>query len=661
MSRTIAVVLAALAAASLSLAPPPADAGQGFSALTCDALDPLLDKLHDSHLVVKKPTAEHKARVVEIMMESLDPLRVNMLEEEAEAMEKELLKATNHVARGDCTELDVLLDARRNWMRTMEEFVHETVNKKKFALDESVELFVDPDDRPRPATRAEQKELWRKQIHWDLARHLAAGKDLDEAKRRVEHRYELITRRMEELDLADIYTLFLSANAHAMDPHSSYFSADQLEDFRISMELSLEGIGAVLTQDDGYTVVKEVVAGGAAAREGTLQVDDRIVAVTQGGEDDSIDVIDMALSDVVRLIRGKKGTLVTLSVLREDAAGVVSKEIDIVRDAIDLEEQAAKITYETRSIGGRDVKLAVLDLPGFYGGRGAARQADRDVKRLLEEARKEGAEGLVLDLSQNGGGLLDHAVTISGFFLGTGPVVGVEGVGESRVLSDKDPDVQWDGPLVVLTSRASASASEIVAGALKAHRRAVVVGDASTFGKGSVQNMEGLPPGFGALKVTTALFFSPDGTSNQNVGVPADVVVRSVYDRPEAGEKDLPYALATAETNPMRGGRPNPDGAGHWAPVVGDVVEQLAAASKERLAENESMRKVEELLAKASERKATIKVSELLAVDDDTAEDGSPDASPKDEEAEAEELLSVQRDEAVNVLADLVELQKLDG
>lgn len=657
------LIMAAVAVGGLSFVLTQAKAQE--VELQCQIVPALLDQLHDSHIEYKKPTKLIDERTVDLYLESLDPGRSLLLAAEAEDAEQRIRMAIRSVRKGECSAIDQMHQDQIAWMQAMEGFVEKTVSKKTFAVDRTVEIALDPDDRARPGTEAEREELWRKLVHVQIAGYLASGMDIEEAKTRLIHRYELQTKRVAEIDDAEVYTRFIDSVARALDPHTSYYSDSALKDFRIAMELSLEGIGAVLTVDDGMTVVREIVGGGAADRNGLLQPDDKIIAVRQGGEDQSVDVVDMALGNVVKLIRGDKGTPVTLSILRETEK-VEAHEITIVRDSIDLEEQAAALRVETREVGGKTLKLGVLDLPGFYGGSGRdARNSDNDVKRLLAEARVKELDGLVLDLSVNGGGLLDHAVTITGYFIGTGPVVGVAGGRDKQTHRDTDPSVQWDGPLVVLTSRASASASEIVAGAVKDHARGVLVGDTATFGKGSVQNMQGLPKGLGAIKVTTALFFRPSGESNQNTGVPVDVVVQSPYDQPFIGEATLPHPLPPKTIDAMSGGTPNPDGEGHWTAVDSGVVAQLAEQSKGRTDASEEFRKLAKDLAESRERTSIVKVAELLESDEAETD---PEATKKGDklsedltEDADEDALSPQVGEALNVLADLVDIQRVDG
>jgi carboxyl-terminal processing protease len=362
--------------------------------------------------------------------------------------------------------------------KEMEDFVRGYVSRADYQIDESATLVIDPEKRGFPKGKAEREDLYRRLVHFQMSNYVANGEPLDEAKKKLIHRYELMTRRAQETKRDEIYARFLDAFSTSLDPHSSYLSPDNLEDFKIHMGLSLEGIGAVLSSRDGYTVVEEIVPGGSAAKEGTLKPKDKVIAVAQDEKGEMVDVIDMDLRDVVRMIRGKKGSVVRLSLLRQGAT-TERYTVRLVRDKINLEEQAAKLRFEEVKSGDRTYKLAVLDLPSFYGDKDAgARQATDDVQKLLKEARAAKADGLLLDLSRNGGGLLDYAVKITGFFIGKGGVVAVgDSQSRTQVLDDPDETIQWSGPLVVLTSRVTASAAEILAGAVKDYRRGVIVGD----------------------------------------------------------------------------------------------------------------------------------------------------------------------------------------
>ncbi len=613
--------------------------------LSCQNLPNLVDKYLDSHVALRQLDPDLATRVVERYLSRLDGSRSLLLVSEAEAVTKRIQEVVDQLHKR-CDGLQSLHADRVKWHKAVEEYVRKAMADDKLVIDTKVELEVDSKKRERPKTAAERDELRRKLIHSQLATYVSSGKTLPEARKKLLHRYELVTKRIGEMDTADVLSEFLDALASALDPHSSYFSADALEDFRISMSLSLEGIGAVLQSRDGYTIVHEIVTGGAAHRQGELKPKDKIIAVAQGGDGESVDVIDMALRDVVRKIRGKKDTEVKLTILRQ---GEKTKTLDvvIVRDKINLTQRAAKLRWQDVERGGKKLRLAVLDLPSFYGGRGSgAFQCTTDVRRLLTEVKIGGADGLLLDLSRNSGGLLQAAVDISGYFIRSGNVVGVDGpTSPTHKMEDDDPAVLFGGPMVVLTSRASASASEIVTGALKDYARAVVVGDDHTFGKGTVQVVHNLPPGLGALKVTTALFFRPGGDSTQSRGVESDIVLPSPYDHEKFGEKHQTYALPHRAIPEFRSDSVN-GGSSVWKAVSMANVKRLAAASAKRVAASKAFAEILEKKKKAKARDGILRVAEILA-------EAGKAAKEEEEAKKDEDKLTPQALEALEILADL--------
>ncbi len=636
---------------AVSVSGNPSQSRADDSPLVCWALPSLMGKYYQKHVQYTGESKDLDARFVKLFSERLDPAETLLLENDFAQEVKRVSIILSDVRQGRCESLHKLHERQVTWHREMAEFVKTFTQNAELTIDRTLELQVDPDKRPRASNASDRDTLRRKMLHFQLANYVAAGTPLAEAKTKIAHRYDLIARRFADRTQADLYSNFLNAFSNALDPHSTYFSAEDLEDFRISMNLSLEGIGAQLSSRDGYTVVSSVIPGGAADREGQLKAKDRIVAVSQMPDGKAVDVIDMELRHVVRLIRGKKGTAVKLTVLRQGES-TETFNIVIQRDKIDLKDSAAKLSWQTIERGGKSLKLAMIDLPSFYGGdrKQGARSCTEDVRRLLREAVSGGADGLVLDLSTNGGGLLKAAVDISGFFIKEGPVVMVHGPSNPRdVLEDTDSDIQFNGPLVVLTSRVSASASEILAGAVKDYGRAVVVGDDHTFGKGTVQNIVALPPGFGALKVTTQNFFRPGGLSTQSRGVAADVRLPSLFNNDEYGERHQPYALPEQSLEQFRGLNVNSkDPAKRWRPVTQDEIKQLSQRSAERVAVDPEFAKIREDLAKQRKNQGVIKIKEIL---DD------PDKQKDDEEKEKEEL-STQAKEALQVLADLVMLRQ---
>ena len=629
--------------------------------LTCGDLRDLSTLLLQKHIRIHMMTPDVRARAVQTYIERLDPQRLLYLQGEERRLSERLEEAFLQVRSGECAKLRGIHEDAVARTREQEAYVRGFVGSDGYQVDTNAEIVLDPEKRGWPETLV-QRDAWLKALlHFQASNFLSSGEPLAEAKKRIVHRYELRTARMAELDREDLYAGFLDALANALDPHSSYLTQDALDDFQIQMELSLEGIGVALSERDGYSVVEQVIPGGAADRVGALEPQDRIVAVAEEGQT-PVDIIDMPLREVVNRIRGKKGTKVHLTVVREGEK-TERFHVAIVRDKIDLEEQAAKLRLETVEQSGKSLKLAVIELPSFYGdgdGDPGKRQGSRDVHRLLEEAKREKAQGLLLDLSRNGGGLLDDAVRISGFFVRRGGIVAVQSSEDrTRVLEDPDGELVWKGPLVLLTSRVSASASEILAGAMKDYRRAVVVGDAHTFGKGTVQSLIPLRPGLGALKITTGLFFRPGGASTQHEGVAADVVLPSVLTEDLVGERTQPHSLKVDGIQSFVSANANGDGDGNrFRPVSNPLVSELARRSQARVSGNEMFREIEQQVAKRKADDGVVRLSELLAEQEqEKAKNGGAEKKPTEAAQTDDEAPTPHLEEALQVLADLVLLE----
>ncbi|ODA30839.1 carboxy terminal-processing peptidase [Planctopirus hydrillae] len=427
-----------------------------------------------------------------------------------------------------------------------------------FTVDES--MVTDGDLLAYAATPEELNERWRKRIKFELVSLLLDDKTIEEARKQVHKRYDTLLKAAKGTEPSEILEIYLSAVAHSFDPHSSYMSPQTVEDFQISMRLSLEGIGAALRSIDGYVTVSEVVPGGAAEKDGRLKANDKIVAVAQDGED-YVDVVEMKLNRVVRLIRGMGGTKVKLKVV--NAAGETS-EVVLTRQKIELKAQEVKgeiIPLETR-IPGAKGRIGVINIPSFYRDFGGAqagqdnfKSTSRDVAKALQEFDKQGGvDAVVIDLRMNGGGALTEAIEVSGLFIDQGPVVQIkEPNGKIKSYDDEDPGVMYKGPLVVLCNRLSASASEIFAAAIKDYGRGIVVGDTTTHGKGTVQHVMPISnrmfsvlnnQDLGSVKLTINQFYRVNGDSTQNRGVPSDVVLPSLVDHMDLGESFLENALA---------------------------------------------------------------------------------------------------------------------
>jgi carboxyl-terminal processing protease len=423
-----------------------------------------------------------------------------------------------------------------------------------WTLDESFEF--DRKKAPWPTTTAQLDDLWRKRVKNDALSLLLAGKEWKDAADVLRKRYERVLKRVDQISPEDVFENLMNSYARTFDPHSSYFSPRSSEEYRIQMSLNYEGIGASLQLIDDYVTVMNVIEGGPAAAAGTLGVNDRITAVGQGKDGPLTDVIGWRIDDVVQLIRGKGGTAVRLQLLPAGAApGTPEKTLEYLRGKVTLEAQAARKEVKTIKRGDKTLKVGVINVPGFYSdyegqraGNADYRSTTRDVRRLIDELRKDNVDGLVLDLRGNGGGFLPEAQSLTGLFIDRGPVVQVKfSTGEKEVLDDPDAGLAYSGPLAVLVDRFSASASEIFAGAIQDYHRGVVLGQ-RTFGKGTVQNLVPLSrytsrPVNGQLTVTIGKFYRVTGESTQHRGVEPDVALASPISLEEVGESALDDAL----------------------------------------------------------------------------------------------------------------------
>jgi carboxyl-terminal processing protease len=432
-----------------------------------------------------------------------------------------------------------------------------------------------------PKTDDEVKDLWRKRVKNDWLRLKLTGKDDKAIRETLDKRYNTSLSRAYKYNSEDVFQVFMNSYTNAVEPHTDYFGPKSTEDFDIAMRLSLVGIGAVLQEKDDYTTVRELVPGGPAAVSTRLAVGDRIVGVGQGKNATVTDVVGWRIDDVVKLIRGAKGSVVRLDILPAEAGpDAKHKFIELVRDKISLEKQAAKKSIQqVKDKDGVTVhKVGVISLPSFYQdfegrrkGDKDYRSASRDVARLLDELKKEKAEAVLIDLRNNGGGALDEAVEMTSLFIGKGPVV-MERTSQGSIKVEASSNVKrtWDGPLGVLINRGSASASEIFAAAIQDYGRGVIIGEPS-FGKGTVQTLVNLDQmahndkaKFGELKMTIAQFFRVNGGTTQLRGVTPDIAFPTISDPESFGESSYENALPWTQIK-----------AADYAPITADLASLL--------------------------------------------------------------------------------------
>ncbi len=600
-------------------------------------------------------------------------------------------------------------------VRERVEFVRAEVKKPMdFTTDET--LLIDRSKAPWCKDRAELDALWALRVKNQMLSYIlqdkaatierdkkekasvtpdAAGKTNAKTEpppvpqkppaERVVRFYERYLTTLQENESMDVLEQYLNSFSMLYDPHSNYMAPASEEDFNISMKLSLQGIGAVLTSDDGYTKIVEIIVGGPASQDGRLQEGDRITAVAQEGKE-AIDAINMPLNKVVRMIRGAKGTRVTLTVLpAEKGLSGLPVNITLTRDEVKLTEQEAKCEYKdlppSRAAAPAPGKAAIIDLPSFYAdfdgrshGDKEYKSSSRDVRRLLEAAEKEHVAGVILDLRSDGGGSLDEAVSIAGLFIPPGPVVQVRNAERGIQLLECKDAALYTGPLVVLVNRLSASASEIVAAALQDYRRAVIVGEQSTHGKGTVQTVYHLddivrrvlvyknrPPG--SLKFTIAKFYRVNGGSTQLKGVVPDVTFPSFTDFMELGETKLPSALGWDEIE-ARPIHPGTD-ISLWLPTLKEWSQARTAADPEFQAyaavvkRYGEFRQIKSISLNRAKREALQKEEEEFSKTIQASLTNSRKARGKDKDKEKDTPppKDLMLDEALHILGDMIRLK----
>ncbi len=425
-----------------------------------------------------------------------------------------------------------------------------------FTLDEY--FSPDREDSSWAKTESQLNQLWRKKLKNDALSLILNGKKKAKAIETLRKRFHRFHKLILQYDAEDVFQLFMNSVCYTEDPHTTYFSPKASENFKIGMSLSLEGIGASLSVKDDYTTIVRIIPGGPAARSGKLKVDDKIVAVAQGRKGEWVDVIGWRIDDVVQLIRGKKGTIVRLQIIHADSGpDAPPTEIELVRDKIKLEDQAAKAKVIKIKEKGKTFNLGVITIPEFYTNFGGSNKGkdisstSQDVRRLLDSLKTEKIQGLIIDLRSDGGGSLQEAIQLTGLFIKQGPVVQIRSVtGKVDVEDDPDPAIVYDGPMMVMVNKYSASASEIFSGAIQDYGRGIIVGG-QTYGKGTVQNMIDLrriipetpDQKIGALKLTIAKFYRITGSSTQEKGVIPDIKYPAIRDPKVFGEIANPSAL----------------------------------------------------------------------------------------------------------------------
>ncbi len=516
------------------------------------------------------PALSMTARVMKNYLQLLDYNHLYFIQSDIDEFEQKYgATLSTDVLRGDLSAARAIYDRFRERVEERVAKVKTLTSKKyNFLSNQTVEL--NRQKAPWPKDEQEADQLWHDRIKAELLQEQLNKHATDSPAKVVSHRYQQMLKLLHEQTDEEVIKSFLVALSESYDPHSEYMSPSDMENFSIQMRLSLVGIGALLRPDDGYTRIVEIMPGGPADRDGRLKANDRITAVAQG-DGPFEDIIDLRIDKVVEKIRGKKGTPVRLQVIPAHATDPSKRVvITLTRDEVKLKESEVKAeVIEFPETNGTKERFGWLTIPSFYSemdkhGSEDAKSTTKDVRRLLTRLKKENIQGLVIDLRRNGGGSLEEAINLTGLFIGPGPVVQVKDAsGKIAVSSDNEPTPFYDGPIIVLINRLSASASEIFAGALQDYHRAVIVGDQQSFGKGTVQTLldvgRFLPPSIfgnnqkaGSLKLTIQKFYRVSGGSTQYHGVSSDIQLPSLTDNPEIGEGMLPNPLVYDEVAPLK-------------------------------------------------------------------------------------------------------------
>ena len=508
-----------------------------------------------------------------LFLDTLDPSKSFFLKSDIEELSIKYPSLHRDLRKGDISFSKDAYDILIKRIKNRNEYI-ELLLENEFDTQIDENYLWDREDASWAENEDDWNSLWRKKIKNEYiaklvddytepsitnslsstTNDLVTADDIDEIlspEDFILKKYKQLLSTMESFDNEMLLKQYLSSFSRVYDPHSDYLSPSNVEDFDINMKLSLVGIGAMLSVDDGAAKIERLISGGPAEKDGRLKPGDKIIAVAQGDSEPQ-NILHWPLYKAVRLIRGEKGSKVVLTVIpKTDQNGTRTKTIDLIRDEVKLEEQAAKSSiHQIDGEEEKEISIGVITLPDFYADFQAtnakekdARRCSTDVKNLLKTLQNNNIDGLILDLRNNGGGSLIEAVKIAGYFIPSGPIVQVKNRRSLQILPDVDPITEYDGPLIILVNRLSASASEILAAAMQDYDRAIIVGDEHTHGKGTVQTLMDLGDKKGSLKLTTSSYYRINGGSTQLKGVTPDIIIPSLFDVADTGEKELDYAL----------------------------------------------------------------------------------------------------------------------
>ena len=628
------------------------------------------------------------SKVLDFYVENLDRNRMYLLASDIEYFERYRYQLDDIVKSKPLDPVYEIFEVYQTRVRERLNFALAQLESEPDFLSED-EYRFDRTEQPWAADSMELDDIWRQRVINDALSLALEDEPWEKVHDVLSKRYTGFIKRLDQVNNDDVFERFMNMFAHAVDPHSSYLSPRNADEYRIAMSLSYVGIGATLQTEDDFVRIVNIIRGGPADFDGTLKRDDRITAVAQGPEGDFVDVIGWRLDDVVDLIRGPKQSVVRLQIIPANAIPGNPKEvIELTRGAVKLEEQAAKSDVIKIPREGREWSIGVIEVPGFYRDYSALNRGDtnftsvtKDVKRLIGELEEKGIDGLVIDMRGNGGGHLTEATALSGLFIDNGPIVQLRNSEDLKRsppqrLDDPDPvaRVAYNGPLAVLVDRFSASASEIFAGAIQDYSRGVIIGQ-QTFGKGTVQNLYSLDQyfrsedekGFGQLTLTIGKYYRVTGASTQHRGVHPDIPLPSTIDTKIVGESARENALPwdTVKTTRFSAGSPldstiesliaNHDERSKDDPNFQYQVDRIQAGKRIREQKTVSLnidarratreRELADALQRENDRRIALHLEPLESLDD----------------IDAEELPDVQLDQAAKIVTDMATMREINA
>ena len=646
----------------------------------------------NNHILFSKYNKTLEARTLNEFLDTLDGEKIYFLASDIHRIKRKNKNLFQDLRKGNCSNLYFIYDLYVQ--RIKEQIKHaQKILSKNFYIKENTSYIIDSEKRQYPMNLNIATRGMNNFLQYQVANVFMIEEDLGKSTKYVllnlNNFYKRILTWKPNLTNAEKTTcrknnkrrnfktckhhkwhsVYLNSFARSLDSHSSYLDSDDIEEFKISMELSLEGIGANLSSRFGYTVVERLILGGAAFNSGKIKVKDKILAVGSSSSR-MTELFGLDLRDVVSMIRGKKRTPVYLKILREEKDKKKKVfTVKLIRSTINLREEEVAVHYVNRTnVKNEKNQIAVIKVPSFYGsGTLMQKSVTRDVKNILKHPKTKRSDAIVLDLSNNRGGSLDEAVNLTGLFFSKGNVVKQSEkylkAKNYPTLSDTDERIFYTGNLVILVNRLSASASEIVSGTLKVYNRALIVGGDHTFGKGSVQSVEYLRYQQGAIKTTVGLYFIPNGHSTQKYGVYSDIELPSIFDIDEFGEKLLDYTLPHQKISSFKSNLPEIFSSHsdlRWNRVTPQIISKLKKLSNKRVSKNKKFKEIKKELAKLKKRKDkhSIKISEILNKKKEDKEDEEDDTNLSKKEKDKKYIARADIEEAILIALDFSFIQK---